>query len=260
VRSPFTVAGTVALAATDATALARAAARYKAWLVAEAVALLEGTREFLDAVRAGEVARAKALYPSTRLHWERFETIAESFGDLDASIDSGEADVAVGQAWTGWHRFEKALWVDASLTGLEPEVGRLASDTALLVTRVRGVRLTPEAVVTAARELLDEIATGKVPGLEEPYSRTDLWDLKGNLDGARAAFDVVADIVRARNAALHDRLLRAFDALQAAMDAHRRADGFVRYDELSPAQVKELAVRVDALAEPLSELPGAVIT
>ena len=36
-------------------------------------------------------------------------------------------------------------------------------------------------------------------------------------------------------------------------------DGFVSYDELSPAEVKELANAVNALSEPLSRLTAAVL-
>ena len=44
------------------------------------------------------------------MHWERIETVAESFGDLDPKMDAREADLEPGQKWTGWHRIEKDLW------------------------------------------------------------------------------------------------------------------------------------------------------
>ncbi len=43
------------------------------------------------------------------MHWERIETVAESFGDLDPKMDLREADLEEGQKWTGWHRIEKDL-------------------------------------------------------------------------------------------------------------------------------------------------------
>ena len=54
--------------------------------------------------------KARALYPRARVHWERIETVAESFGDLDPKMDLREADLEPGQKWTGWHRIEKDLW------------------------------------------------------------------------------------------------------------------------------------------------------
>ena len=72
--------------------------------------LLAGTAAFVKAYKAGDDRAAKALYPEVRTHWERIETVAESFGDLDPKMDAREADLEPGQKWTGWHRIEKDLW------------------------------------------------------------------------------------------------------------------------------------------------------
>ena len=51
------------------------------------------TKPFVAAVVAGNVAKAKALYPAARIPYERIEPVAESFGDLDPRIDARENDV-----------------------------------------------------------------------------------------------------------------------------------------------------------------------
>ncbi len=43
------------------------------------------------------------------------------------------------------------------------------------------------------------------------------------------------------------------------LDAQRRGDGFVTYDQLSTAEVKALSDAVNALSEPLSKLAAAVV-
>ncbi len=68
------------------------------------------TAKFVAAYKAGNDDEARAIYPVARLHWERIETVAESFGDLDPKLDLREADLEPGQKWTGWHRLEKDLW------------------------------------------------------------------------------------------------------------------------------------------------------
>ena len=45
------------------------------------------------AVTAGEDQRARELYAPVRVHWERIEPVAESFGDLDPKLDAREADL-----------------------------------------------------------------------------------------------------------------------------------------------------------------------
>ena len=58
-------------------------------------------RSSSTAVKAGDVAKAKALYPVARTYWERIEPVAESFGDLDPKIDGREDDHRGGH---GVHR------------------------------------------------------------------------------------------------------------------------------------------------------------
>ena len=56
-------------------------------------------------------------------------------------------------------------------------------------TSVNAADFTFEAfqIGNGAKELLDEVATGKVTGEEEIWSHTDLWDFQANVDGARVA-------------------------------------------------------------------------
>jgi len=54
-------------------------------------------------------------------------------------------------------------------------------------------------------------------------------------------------------------LTARFAAVQALLDKVRDGDGFVTYDSLTDAQVKEFAAAVDALGEPLSRLTATVL-
>lgn len=61
-------------------------------MTAETAQLVAGTKAFTDAIKAGDVEKAKSLYAPTRQHYERIEPIAELFSDLDGSIDAREDD------------------------------------------------------------------------------------------------------------------------------------------------------------------------
>lgn len=259
IRADFTVTGSQ-VADADTAALSSAADDYQEWVEDESQDLLAGTIAFVAAVKAGDIPKAQALYAATRVHWERIEPVAESFGDLDPRLDARENDVEAGTPWTGWHRVEKALWAERSLDGMSPVADRLLADTQDLVRRIEGVTLTADQVTNGAKELLDEVATGKVTGEEERYSHTDLWDFQANLDGAKEAFDVVEAIVEKKHPELVAQLDAAFDGVQQELDKHRKGDGFALYTDLAPAQVKALAAKVDALSEPLSELTSAVVS
>ncbi|KRE94783.1 hypothetical protein ASG76_10350 [Nocardioides sp. Soil774] len=251
--------------AADPTLVASAERAYAEFVSDEADALLAGTVRFAAAATAGQDDRARRLYPEVRTHWERIETIAESFGDLDPQLDAREADIAEGEEWTGWHRLEKDLWPAraegySALTSAERATlaDELVGDTRELVSRIDGLDLTVTDIADGSRGLLEEVASGKVTGEEEYWSRTDLHDFQANIDGAVRGFQDVRPIVEHADAGLARELDRRFDGVQGLLDRHRRGEGFVGYDELDTDEVKQLADAVNALSEPLARLSAVV--
>ncbi|MBP1233784.1 iron uptake system component EfeO [Arthrobacter sp. PvP102] len=239
-------------------------AQYVAYVKDQTEQLLAGTKKFAEAYASGDAATAKNLYAATRMHWERIEPVAESFGDLDPKLDAREADLAEGEEWTGWHRAEKDLFPPAGFQPLaaperEKLAAQLVADTEELAQRTRTVELTADKLGNGAKELLDEVATGKVTGEEEIWSHTDLWDFQANVDGARIAFENLKPVLAQKDPELSKSLDTKFAALQAELKTHAKGDGFAYYNELSPEQVQRLAALVDSLGEPLSNLTAAVV-
>ena len=269
IRADFTVteSGAKVAAANDDAQVAHAQEEYQAWVQDESDRLLAGTEQFVTAYKAGQDKAARALYAETRTHWERIETVAESFGDLDPRMDAREADLEPGQHWTGWHRLEKDLWPARAekYASLSPQqratyADALLADTRTLDRRIGGLDFTVDEIANGSRGLMEEVATGKVTGEEEYWSRTDLWDMQANVDGAKKAFEVLEPVLEQKDPALEETLDERFEALQELLDAQRTGTGFTTYDRLSPAEVKRLADAVNALSEPLSHLTAAVLS
>jgi len=276
IRSDFTVtdSGTPVGPTGDvASQLAEAEESYVAYVKDQVGALLTGTQEFAAAYVAGDDTKARGLYATTRLHWERVEPVAESFGDLDPRLDLRQADLEEGQAWTGWHLIEKDLWAPASdanggvaytvLTPAQREAAAagLVANTEAVVDAVDAPGFTFEAfqIANGAKALLDEVATSKITGEEEIWSHTDLWDVQANLDGARVAFEVLRDVADAADPELVRTLDARFADLTALVTAQGSTEtGFTPFDALSADQVKQIAAAVDAVSEPLSRLTATV--
>ncbi|MBT2596594.1 iron uptake system protein EfeO [Arthrobacter sp. ISL-72] len=238
--------------------------QYVSYVKDQTEQLITGTKAFAAAFEAGDAAKARELYASTRMHWERIEPVAESFGDLDPKLDAREADLEPGQEWTGWHRAEKDLFPPAGYTGMTDAersaiAKQLVANTEDLVQRTRTVELTPDKLGNGAKELLDEVATGKVTGEEEIWSHTDLWDFQANVDGARIAYESLKPALLQKDSELAKSLDEKFAALQTELKKHAKGDGFAYYTELSQDQVQQLAALVDSLGEPLSKLTSAVV-
>jgi iron uptake system component EfeO len=250
----------------DAALVEQAQANYAAYVEDQSAQLLEKTQEFVELYEAGDDDAARALYPVARTHWERIETVAESFGDLDPKMDAREADLEPGQKWTGWHLIEKDLWPERAedyepLTDAQRQeyADDLLANTEVLDERIQELEYTIDQIANGSRGLLEEVATGKVTGEEEYWSRTDLWDFQANVDGARVAFEGVQPILEANDPELAEQLTTRFAELQTLLDAQREGEGFVSYDDLTADEVKQFSDAVNALSEPLSHLTAAVL-
>ncbi|MFG2191340.1 iron uptake system protein EfeO [Streptomyces sp. NPDC048639] len=243
--------------------LDKAVAEYRRYAQAQADETLPKVEIFTDAVEKGDVEGAKKAYAPSRIGWERTEPVAESFGDIDPKVDLREDGLEKGQEWTGWHRLEKALWQDKKIGAEEKKLaGTLVKDLQDWQKRVGKAEINPTAMANGAKELLDEVATGKVTGEEERYSHTDLVDFKANVEGAQKSYELLKPVAAENDAALTKDLDRQFAALNKLLDKYREDPAsyeFTSYDKVGKAERKELSDGVNSLAEPLSKLAAAVV-
>jgi len=242
--------------------LDKAVAAYRTYAQEQADETLPKTEAFAKAVKDGDLEAAKKAYAPSRIGWERTEPVAESFGDIDPKVDVRADGLEDGQKWTGWHRLEKALWQDKKIGGTEKTLaGQLITDLTDWQKRVGTADITPTSMANGAKELLDEVATGKVTGEEERYSHTDLVDFKANVEGAEKSYELLKPVAKENDATLVTQLDKQFAALNTLLDKYRADPSsydFVSYDKVAEADRKKLSDAVNALAEPLSKLAAAV--
>ncbi|MGP3947256.1 iron uptake system protein EfeO [Streptomyces sp. 7N604] len=243
--------------------LDKAVAEYREYAQTQADETLPLVKVFTDAVKKGDIEGAKKAYAPSRIGWERTEPVAESFGDIDPKVDLREDGLEKGQEWTGWHRLEKALWQDKKIGEKEKELaGTLVKDLEDWQKRVGKADINPAGMANGAKELLDEVATGKVTGEEERYSHTDLVDFKANVEGAQKSYELLKPVAAENDPTLVKELDRQFAALGGLLDKYREDKAsydFESYDKVGKAERKELSDGVNALAEPLSKLAAAVV-
>ncbi|MEU5704131.1 iron uptake system protein EfeO [Streptomyces aurantiacus] len=266
IRQDLTVTGGGKVAKRDPR-LDAAVAAYRQYAQEQADETLPKVKVFTDAVKAGDAEAAKKAYAGSRIGWERTEPVAESFGDIDPKVDLREDGLEEGQDlekdWTGWHRLERSLWKDKKLTDRDTELAdQLVKDLEDWQNRVGKAEITPTSMANGAKELLDEVATGKVTGEEERYSHTDLVDFKANVEGAEKSYELLKPVASENDAALTKELDTQFAALDTLLDKYREDKNsydFTSYDKVGKADRKELSDAVNALAEPLSKLAAAVV-
>jgi iron uptake system component EfeO len=231
---------------------------YHDYIVAQVALLQKDAQAFADAVKAGDVAKAKELFAPARFHYETVEPVAESFGDLDPDIDARENDVDNLADWTGFHRIEKTLYDDNSLVGMAPYADGLMANVNKLAGLVATAKYQPAQLANGSVELLDEVAKSKITGEEDRYSHTDLSDFVANVAGAQAAYTLLEPVLAAKDPALAATIDERFADLNKSLDAYKTGDTYVNYSAVTEAQRKALSQQVDALAEPLSQVAAKV--
>ena len=249
---------------TDEAALEKLAGplgEYKKYVQGEAKELVVKTEAFVAAVKAGEIDKAKSLFASTRVHYERIEPIAELFNELDPAIDAREDDFKDGPKdanFTGFHRLEHALWVEKDVKGVQTVADKLLEDVKKLQTEIDELNFPPTKVVGGAAALIEEVAGSKITGEEDRYSHTDLSDFQANVDGAQTIVDLFRTPIAEKNKALLDKVDANIKQVNEILAKYKTADGFADYGKLTKADRNALQVPINALAEDLSQLRGTL--
>ncbi|MEH2183259.1 iron uptake system protein EfeO [Nostoc sp.] len=242
--------------------LTGAIAEYKAYVTKETDQLVADNKTFTDAVIAGDVAKAQKLYPSTHVHWERAEPIAELFSDLDKTMDSRADDFAKKEAdpeFTGYHRIEKALFQDKTTKGMKPFAEKLQKDGLDLQKRIATLTIEPKNMVGGAADLIEEVAATKISGEEDRYSHTDLWDFSANVEGSQKIVELLSPVIQKANPDLLKRVDSNFTKVNQKLAKYKTPDGgFATYDKVSEADKKDMKTAIASLSEDLSQLRGTL--
>jgi len=244
--------------ATDPALLA-AVQSYRTYLDSQAKISITRTRAFTDAVRAGNLDLARKRFAPSRAGWQRILWLAFYAPDLDRRLDARADEFAspTDPRWTGWHRFEHALWVSPDTPSLRNLADRLDHDVNELPSAVAAVHITPSVITTAAQRLVEDAAADKLTGAEDRYSGTDLWDVAGNVEGARAAYSTLRPAVGARDPELARLLDQQFTAMTRALGQYRTATGYRPYKAVTGTARAELQAHLETLAEGVSALVSA---
>lgn len=286
IRQQLTVTGETKEKSKAPADVEQAKARYLDYVRGQVDGLVAQTQTFVGYLHSGDVEAARNAFGLTRTYYERIEPVAESFQDLDPSIDMRWDDTEGGTVpFTGFHRIERFLWppqaaeigdapgqiapadaADAKATDTPEAINKVAdqllADVTALQTEVNkpDFEFDTRMFVQGPQALIDEIAATKVGGEEDRYSHTDLWDFAANIDGAEVLIAEMQPIISAKDQGLMDKITQQFADVRTAINALREGDGYVSYDTVPEATRRELSAKIDALSATLSQVPGIVMS
>lgn len=138
-------------------------AAYTTYVEQQTDEMIAATTVLTDAVRAGDLAGAKAAYAPSREAWERTEPIAGLVEDIDTAVDARVDDFAGPRDpdCTGWHRLEYILFERGTTRGAAPFADGLDARLASLKRGLSSLEIPPAALALGAAELIQEVSDGK---------------------------------------------------------------------------------------------------
>lgn len=241
-----------------------ALAEYRVFLALEAGSLQDATQALADAIQAGDLKQAQALYAPAHQAYKRIEPMAELFADLDTRLNARaeyfekrEAD----PAFTGFHRIEYGLFGPDAAKGdvkaLAPVATQLVADVGTLKERLRALNVPPERLASSGAKLLRRVADNLPAGGEDHYGHGELVNLQGTFDGTKKIADLLSPLLAKASPDLQKGVDQRFADFAAALDPYREGEGF-KAVSLDEAQRKALAAPVLALADEMAKVNAAL--
>ncbi len=260
---PFTVNGGHSTTWTSNPLLVRAVQQYRSYVRRQAASLVFATNGLVEAVKLGNLRRARLLYPQAHQYFERLEVVAKTWADLARVINGTFDDFGFPYQFTGFHKIEAALWWHDSLTGMNGVANELKRNVDHIAFLIQPTTYQPAEIADNAVILLTDLETLEITGEEEQYSLTDLIDIRANLDSASESFAVLTPALKRINPQLTKTIATRYGALYRALkrfESHPGYDrtGYNKYTNLYQAQGQQLARSIDPVAEAMSQVPGLV--
>lgn len=250
------VAGT-----TDDAGMVEALSVYQPYVQQQVGTIATDVKRFTDAVRAGDIERAKELYPSSRQAWTRIEPLVPLIADVADVVDArapADADPADDPGLSGWHQLEWDLWVGEDVSGSKATADELDAEVSELSAAVADFTVTPRAMVLAAAQLMEHAADDAATGAAEPYSHSDMWVLAARVDAVNAARQMLRGAIGDADPDLADQIDDENERAIEAIKPYRTTGGWTDYDEVTEDQRAELATRFRSLADALAQAPEAL--
>jgi len=235
---------------------------FRVYLSRQSSALITAVTALEQAIAAGDLSQAQALYVPASAAYQRIAPAAQRLAELDRAINA-RADYFEKReqdtGFVGLHRIEYALFQQRSVDNLTPVAQRLLSDVTQLKQQLMAQSLPPEQLVNIVTRSMRSIAEVRgSSGEEERYSHSDLNGFAANLEATRKVVDLLRPLLAKSAAGLLTQIDSATTALDAQFNDLRMTNGYSTYDSVGADQRVRLAKKAKALADVLDGIDPAL--
>jgi iron uptake system component EfeO len=235
---------------------------FRVYLSLQGTVLIKAVTALQQAIQAGDLSLAQALYAPARTAYQRLAPAAQRLAALNNGINA-RADYFEKReqdpGFIGFHRLEYALFQQRNLDGLTPTAQRLVADVTTLKQQLLAQSLQPEQLVSMLARNLNSLAEVRASsGEEERYSHTDLNGFAANLQVTRKVVELLHPLLTKAPADLLQSVDGAIVTFDAQLNGFKVAQGYVSYDTVSAGQRQQIADKAKALATALEAIDPAL--
>ncbi len=235
---------------------------YRVYLSSQGSALIKAATALQQAIDAGDLAQAQALYVPAREAYQHLAPASQRLAELDNAINA-RADYFEKReqdpAFSGFHRLEYSLFQQRNLDGLAPIAQRLVTDVTTLKQQLLAQSLPPEQLVGIVVRNLNSLADVRaISGEEERYSHIDLSGFAANLAAAHKVVELMRPLLSKSAGDLLPKVDSALAAFDAELQGFKLEKGYVSYDSVTADQRKPIADKAKALAAALDGIDPAL--
>ena len=235
---------------------------FRVYLSSQGGALIKAVSALEQAIAAGDLAQAQALYLPAREAYQRLAPAAQRLAEQDNAINA-RADYFEKReqdpAFSGFHRLEYGLFEQHTLGDLTPIAQRLLADVTTLKQQLLAQSLPPEQLVSILVRNLNSLADVRAAsGEEERYSHLDLNGFAANLVVARKVVDLMRPLLAKSAADLLPGIDSAISAFAVQLDGLQVDGNYRTYDSVTADQRQQIADKAKALAAALDGIDPAL--
>lgn len=208
-----------------------------------------------DAIRGGDRDAARDAWLPAHLAYEGLGGAYGAFGDLGDAIDGLPQPDGMGgfdeKDFTGFHRIERGLWHDESMTALRGPADTLADNVRDLRKQFPEERIDPLDLGLRAHEILEDAERVELTGQSDQGSGTELATVSANIQGTRDVLSVLRPLLRTRYPGLRD-ADAWLDRTARVLAAHDHDGRWTPPDDLSTADREKVNGAVAGTLERLA--------
>ena len=235
---------------------------FRVYVSRQSSVLIKAVDALSQAIGAGDLEQAQALYTPARVAYQRLAPAAQRLAELDNAINA-RADYFESReqdpAFSGFHRLEYGLFDQRSTEGLAPIAQRLQADTVQLKQQLLAQSLPPEQLVSIVARTLHNLADTRAnSGEEERYSHIDLNGFAANLEATRKVVDLLRPLLTKKNPDLQRNIDSASASLEAELNGLKTSQGYRTYDRVSAEQRQHISNKAKVLADELDGIDPAL--